>query len=183
LYKWIASSGNNSVDATTGATLSSHQTHTITWDCNDLSGNEVPDGEYHIFVEYTDKHAQGPWTMVTFIKGPDEQHITLEDQPYLKDMQLDFIPLINGLNLENDTKNLLIYPNPGNGLFHIQNNFNEDVCIQIFDARGNLVYNFNYSNSASNKEFILDLSNIPNGLYFVNLYDKKEHFVNKLVVQ
>jgi flagellar hook assembly protein FlgD len=57
LVKWVASSGNNSVNATTGATLSNHQTHTITWDCRDVSGNLVPDGTYEIWVEYTSRNS------------------------------------------------------------------------------------------------------------------------------
>jgi len=33
-----------SYTAVTGGTLSSHQSHTITWDASDISGNIVPDG-------------------------------------------------------------------------------------------------------------------------------------------
>jgi len=170
LYKWMASSNNNVVDATTGATLSSHQTHTVTWDCTDLTGAEVPDGEYHIYVEFTDKHAQGPWTMVTFIKGPDEQHITPEDLPYLKDMQLDFIPLINSIGTLKDSQNALVFPNPGSGVFHIQNVFSgQEVSIQLFDIQGKQVFNSSIQNSTPNSELSIDLSELPNGTYVIDL--------------
>ena len=33
----VANSGSNATDAATGATLSSHQAHTITWNCRDAS--------------------------------------------------------------------------------------------------------------------------------------------------
>jgi len=183
LYKWVASSNNNVVDATTGATLSSHQTHTVTWDCTSLAGAEVPDGEYHIFVEYTDKHAQGPWTMVTFTKGPDEVHITPEDLPFLKDMQLDFIPVINGIATLKDSENAIVYPNPGNGIFHIQNVFSGDVTVQLFDIQGKQVFNSSIQNSLPNSELSIDLSDLPNGTYVIDLSDGSKHFVNKLIKQ
>lgn len=183
LYKWMASSNNNVVDATTGATLSSHQSHTVTWDCTDLTGADVPDGEYHIFVEFTDKHAQGPWTMVTFTKGPDEVHITPEDLPYLKDMQLDFIPLVNSVGNLKDSHNSLVYPNPGSGTFHIQNVFNGDITVQVFDVQGKQVFNSTIQNSSPNSELSIDLSELPNGTYLIDLTDGGKHFVNKLIKQ
>lgn len=183
LYKWMASSNNNVVDATTGATLSSHQTHTITWDCTGLDGNEVSDGEYHIFVEYTDKHAQGPWTMVTFVKGPDEQHIMPGDLQFLKDMQLDFIPLVNGVGTLKGSQNTLVYPNPGSGIFHIQNVFSGNVTVQLFDVQGKQVYNSSIQNSSPNSELSIDLTELPNGTYIVDLNDGSKHFVNKLIKQ
>ena len=94
LYKWKAASNYNVVDAITGPTLNSHQSHTITWDCTDLDGVEVPDGEYTIYVEFTEKHAQGPWTTINFTKGPEAQHLIIPNEPYFKDMVLDFVPEI-----------------------------------------------------------------------------------------
>lgn len=94
LYTWKAASNYNVVDAITGSTLNSHQTHTVTWDCTDLDGNIVPDGEYTVWVEFTDKHAQGPLYSLTFTKGPQAQSISPADQTYFKDIQLDFVPLV-----------------------------------------------------------------------------------------
>jgi len=53
LYTWRATSNQNVVDAVTGATLSSHETHRVTWDCRDTAGAVVPDGDYRIRVEFT----------------------------------------------------------------------------------------------------------------------------------
>ena len=57
LVKWMASSGNNSVDAITGSTLNNHTTHTVSWDCRDLQGNLVADGDYQVWVEYTSRNS------------------------------------------------------------------------------------------------------------------------------
>ena len=94
LYTWKTSSNYNVIDAVTGATMTSHQTHTVTWDCTDLDGNIIPDGDYDIWAEFTDKHAQGPLKTITFTKGPEPQTITLPDETYFKDMSVVFTPYV-----------------------------------------------------------------------------------------
>lgn len=94
LYTWHAASAYNVVDAITGPTLNSHQTHTVTWNCEDLSGNIVPDGVYTVWVEFTDKHAQGPLYTLDFTKGTEAMSLSPADQTYFKDIQLDFVPLV-----------------------------------------------------------------------------------------
>ncbi|MCD4731924.1 MAG: DUF2271 domain-containing protein [Bacteroidales bacterium] len=94
LYTWKAASNFNVVDAITGPTLTSHQTHTVSWDCTDLDGEIVPDGDYVIWVEFTEKHDQGPLYNITFTKGPDAQSITPPDETYFKDIELEFTPYV-----------------------------------------------------------------------------------------
>lgn len=98
LYTWKASSDYNVVDAITGATLTSHQTHTVTWDCTDLDGNIVPDGEYDVYAEFTDKHAQGPLYTLSFTKGADALSLSPGDETYFKDIELEFTPMIAGFS-------------------------------------------------------------------------------------
>lgn len=102
LYTWKAASNYNVVDAITGSTLTSHQTHTVTWDCTDLDGNIVPDGEYDVYAEFTDKHAQGPLYMLSFTKGPDGVSLTPADEPYFKDIELEFIPMVSEFMYDTD---------------------------------------------------------------------------------
>lgn len=90
LYTWNSSTGSNAVDAITGSTLSSHRTHTVTWNCLDLKGNLVPDGVYTVFVEFTDQHAQGPICSVSFTKGSECVDISPSDKTYFKDISLQF---------------------------------------------------------------------------------------------
>lgn len=103
LYTWKASttaagSPYNVVDAITGSTLTSHTTHTVSWDCLDLDGNIVPDGDYTVWVEFTDKHAQGPLYSLSFTKGPDAVNYTPSDETYFKDIELDFTPITAEFN-------------------------------------------------------------------------------------
>ena len=100
LYTWKAASDYNVVDAITGSTLTSHQTHTITWDCTDLDGEIVPDGDYVVWAEFTDKHAQGPLYNITFTKGPDTQSFTPADETYFKDIELEFTPYVSDFSYD-----------------------------------------------------------------------------------
>lgn len=93
LYTWNNNSGGNVVDATTGATLSSHQTHTVTWDCRNVNGELVSDGEYKVIVEFTEEHAQGPLREVTFTKASGTVSLTPADDANFTDIELIFEPI------------------------------------------------------------------------------------------
>jgi|GEM_PF-1071945 len=92
LYTWKAASNYNVVDAITGSTLSSHQTHTIEWDCTNLDGNIVPDGNYTMLIEFTDKHAQGPLYSIDFMKGTEAIALTPPNQQYFINMEFSYEP-------------------------------------------------------------------------------------------
>lgn len=92
LYTWKAVSNYNVVDAITGSTLTSHQTHTVQWDCTDLDGNIVSDGTYKIRIEFTDKHAQGPLFGIEFIKGTEAISLNPPDEQYFKDIEFSYEP-------------------------------------------------------------------------------------------
>jgi len=94
LYTWVGASNYNVVDAITGSTINSHQTHTVSWDCTDINGEIIPDGDYTIWAEFTEKHAQGPLFNLTFTKGPNAQIITPPDETYFKDIELEFTPYV-----------------------------------------------------------------------------------------
>jgi PKD repeat protein len=95
LYTWKAASNYNVVDAITGSTLNNHQTHTVTWDCTDLDGNIVADGDYDLVCEFTEKHAQGPLYQISFTKGPEGISLTPPDETYFKDIELEFVPVVS----------------------------------------------------------------------------------------
>jgi hypothetical protein len=60
----------NKVDAVSSATLSAHRTHDVAWDCQDYSGQVVPDGTYRVYFEITDSNGSGPNHFEAFTKGP-----------------------------------------------------------------------------------------------------------------
>jgi hypothetical protein len=82
----------NTVDAVTSATLSSHQTHKVSWNCADTKEMPVPDGPYRVYFEMTDRNGSGPTTFVSFAKGPMPLNLSPPDQPNFKGMSLVFTP-------------------------------------------------------------------------------------------
>lgn len=95
LYSWGKVSGDNTIDAITGATLSFHATDSVVWDCTDLNETIVPNGTYQLKIEFTDKHKQGPLTSIPFNKGMEEVHLSVPEQPYFKNVELDYYPVSN----------------------------------------------------------------------------------------
>lgn len=90
LVKWKAASGGNKVDAVTSATKNSHVSHTDTWDGTDVNGNIVPDGPYHVYVEFTEYDGPGKWTQMDFDKGPTPVDISPPDEQYFIQKHLTF---------------------------------------------------------------------------------------------
>ncbi|MCB2207465.1 MAG: DUF2271 domain-containing protein [Bacteroidetes bacterium] len=181
LYTWIAASNYNEVDAVTGSTISSHQTHTVVWDCTDLEDAEVPDGIYTIHIEFTEKHAQGPLYAINFIKGGEEQHLTPLDQDNFKDIQLDFIPETTGIEFQKLENELLIFPNPGNGFFTIDKFPVETERISIMDHSGKTIRTWYQDELIYSESLQLDLRDLSSGIYMLSLNVKGQSISRKLI--
>ncbi len=95
LYRWKKDAGSNVVDAVSGATLKSHGSRTAKWDCTDVDGNLVADGDYTVQIEFTDKHARGPTTPashISFAKGAEAVTTTPEDRAHYNGITLVYAP-------------------------------------------------------------------------------------------
>lgn len=93
LTRWhAATSSGNTTGAVTGATLSSHSTHNLTWNCRNTSNVQVADGNYKIWVEFTETNGAGPYTSVTFTKGASAVHLTPANTTYFHNVVLNFTP-------------------------------------------------------------------------------------------
>jgi len=150
LYTWNNKSAGNTTDAITGATLSTHTSHTVTWDCTDKSGQLVPDGDYKIVVEFTSEHAQGPMVSVSFTKSGDEVILSPSNTKYFINMDLVFTPADTTGNQSTDilyeksTSALFsVYPNPSSGILNLSWNAPENgpVEIQLYDMAMRLCSN------------------------------------------
>jgi hypothetical protein len=83
---------SNKVDAITGATLSSNQTHDVSWNCTNTTEAIVPDGVYYVFFEMDDDNSTGPNTSVAFTKGPTATQVTPPNDRNFINISLTFIP-------------------------------------------------------------------------------------------
>jgi hypothetical protein len=137
LVKWVASSSYNVADAITGSTLNAHTSHTISWDCRDIAGNLVPDGNYQIWIEYTSRNSAsngiaGPFFSFSFEKGESPLSINIPDEAYFKNMSMEFEPIGVFLDSQQDADNLLtITPNPFNDFFDLSLEIPEASYVNI----------------------------------------------------
>jgi len=180
LVKWRAASNYNTVDATTGATLPSHQTHTVSWNCSDLQGNELPDGNYNVYVEFTDKNGAGPFKMLTFTKGPDPQHLTPADETFFKDLDLEWFPDGVGIDQQASLHETVIYPSPNNGIFQVKTS-RQNSIITVYNAAGQAVFTTKHHDQAG--EDNIDISKQPAGVYFVEVADELTRYVQNILKQ
>jgi hypothetical protein len=96
LWTWRPATKKNRVDAVTSATLIEHGPRTVAWDGRDADGNVVPDGEYHLFIEFSERHGQGPVTPtghIVLTKSDRPGTVSAPDLPEIKDIELVYTPV------------------------------------------------------------------------------------------
>lgn len=96
--------------------------------------------------------------------------------------------IISGNNLSNlsnedfalnESNNFAIYPNPSNGIFNVEYNFEStDRLIQVYDIQGRVILESKPTASQS----ILDLSSHSKGLYLVKCIDGAKTSTKKVIV-
>ena len=93
--------------------------------------------------------------------------------------------LVNSLKKELTTlekNNILVYPNPSNGIIHI--NFKNTLVnkIQVFDVLGRTVYQELLDTSSFESAKTLDLSNNTKGIYILKFYSDKGTSSHKVLI-
>ena len=93
---------------------------------------------------------------------------------------IEYLDVFLGIGIaENEKEDILIYPNPTEGIITIEaaDNYNS---IEVYDQSGRLVYQLSSINE-SRRDF--DLSNVEPGLYHLILRNDKGSAVRKIVVK
>lgn len=185
LYTWNSKSGGNTTDAKTGATLTSHTTHSVQWNCCDLSGMLVPAGNYKFVVEFTDKHAQGPTYSVDFIIDTATHTVTAPNQTYFTDMSVVYDP--NGVGIEeysDESGAIELFPNPAkdNIFLRLSKEMLQSGEIEIYTISGTKVYSKSVANSDMDKTIKIDISTFTQGMYIMVFRSKKQRTQAKFII-
>jgi hypothetical protein len=80
---------------------------------------------------------------------------------------------------ENNNKSIKVYPNPSNGLFTLSFSDIGEYNVKIYDLRGICVV----SETVTSLSTQLDLSNLSNGIYFLNANGANKNYQQKIIIQ
>ena len=88
-----------------------------------------------------------------------------------------------GTNDITEHSGLKIYPNPTAGVFNIEfpGDSKGKVKIEIFDTRGSLIFNNEYTNDGTGIIQAVDITFAPGGMYYLRLTDN-ERIINRRIV-
>lgn len=181
LYQWkTATPAQNVVGAITGSTITSHQTHTVSWNCQNSSGTLVPDGDYKIWVEFTEKDGQGPYTSYTFNKGIIGDTLSFSNSANFSNIEISYIP--NSSGIEDPAQEASIIRFAGNEAigFGIPSQKAENAMLQIFDLSGKFVYeSADYFDDGAKRFFLWNHTSQNSGVFIYRIESGAEQYCGK----
>lgn len=156
-------------------------------------------------------HALASASMMSQITGADKWHINA-DEPIAKDYNQEFNPaylyesgpfrssdhdpVLIGLDLKpvstvglaafekNKELSVFVKPNPAQTSFQVvfDSNSNEETNIQVMDQFGKILLTQNSLSTTGANAVLVNVSELPSGLYFVKLSSGTKNSVQKLVI-
>lgn len=90
-----------------------------------------------------------------------------------------------GIASVSDAGQLILFPNPANGIINLSGRIleSEKCKLTLSNCIGQVFMENNYLNISGKHEFILSVSEIPNGVYFLTCESGLTKIVKKLIVQ
>jgi hypothetical protein len=175
LNVWKSSSNLNTVDAVTGATLTSYSKPiSISWNGTDVSGNTVKDGNYTIWIEETWDDGPSGTATASFIFKKGDSIVTLSpsNTANFTSMVLQWTPNVQTVIITNgqtEKSEISIYPNPANNLLHLTfYNLTGVKNITITDLQGKICYVQTIEKSLIGEKYI-NLQGIKVGTYILTI--------------
>ncbi len=84
--------------------------------------------------------------------------------------------VVDVLDIDNLSNNIQIFPNPSNGIFTIAGD--DIVSIDIINIKGEIIRS---DQNISQKNNNLDISDMPNGIYFIKINSKLSSELRKII--
>jgi hypothetical protein len=119
----------------------------------------------------------GDFMANSFVVGSDTLTLTGGEDVFLAKYNCT---IGDGVNQFSNEKFISIFPNPSYGNFTIKNNFNENFELEVFNSLGKKVIG---DLRMANSESTVDLSDQPNGIYFVRIISPKGQADEKIYSQ
>ena len=84
-----------------------------------------------------------------------------------------------GIDEEFNTQQVKLYPNPANDIINVEGQFEDNSTLSLINAEGQLVRQISLTNSA--KKSILDVADLPSGVYFIELNDEEANWKGSFI--
>jgi len=144
LNAWVAASGKNKVDAISGASITSYQTHNVVWDCKNANRSVVPDGYYWVRIEGSCRNAAGPNFKFYIKKGPDANSNTLADNANIVSTSAQFTPDFTAIgSVEANTNDISVWSINGGLQLDLGIDNLKQGTIELYDLMGKKVDEWN----------------------------------------
>jgi hypothetical protein len=185
LTSWVAKSGKNLVDATTGATLVTYSTIAVAWNGTNTSSTVVPDGTYNIYIEMgwgSNKTTDHSVQSFSFVKGPNTQHLTPAATTNYSSVVIDWNPVITLVGASENFDNECLFPNPTNGIVNIK--FSRELqgaSLNVVNPAGKTILSERNVRIPTGTKAI-DLGDQPNGLYFITIQATDLKYTYKVLI-
>jgi PKD repeat protein len=125
-------------------------------------------------------YASGQTRMrVTMKNGSSPSSCETFDGGEVEDYTVDFDGTNMTTRINSNIEDLMIYPNPNNGIFNvnIDGDIHPDSWLRVYDMKGMLLHDMPVSQSC----FELDLSKLVVGIYQISVINGNEYYYSKLV--
>jgi hypothetical protein len=111
--------------------------------------------------------------------------VTVTGQNDCQTTKTDRITTTSGVkDLPRTSDDLIIYPNPSNGLFYIklENEKTDEPEVRIIDAQGKVVYirSFELNGPADGE---IDVQHLPRGVYHVIIQSEKNMYQGRIIIR
>ena len=171
LTNWIAANPTiDKTDATTGATLSSHATRTVTWNGTNVSKTVVADGDYIVKLEMTENEYTGKLATYTFTKGTTAVTLNPANVSGFSNISIKWVPTNTALNDIQDAKQYSVYPNPTLSTAYVNGYDIQEIELIALNGKSIFV--------TQNPK--LDLNLLPKGIYLAKITAQSGTYMKKI---
>jgi hypothetical protein len=184
LGNWISKTGSNTVDAISGATLTTHGNISFIWNGTNISGIVVPDGTYTVWVEMAWASSLTTGKSInsfSFTKGPAAFNSNPASTANLNGISLTWTPGASAINNETATSDFRVFPNPAQGFLNIDFKRPLAGCvIQIINDAGVQVLNERLYDVQIGIKTI-DISSLAPGIYYITFHMPDKNITSRII--
>jgi len=157
------------------------------------AGANVNVGEFGIDILATNNNvfltglSYGSTTSLPFVHPPSNSGAwvhphssSLNSDAYISEFNTTSGIGIKSFTSPNKINEYLFYPNPTTGHLNIKGMFPENSIIQVSNVMGQMIYTSRHHHSET--EVAIDLSNLSNGIYMVNILNGHSSVSQKIVI-